>query len=209
MATQASGTNVTISHQCRVRCASTPGACTTAAIGRTMTADSTPWAAPDSTLAMATSQIGQGACTRSSISRVKPNSWAMLSAMDCTPWNMTEIPTTPGTRIVANADCWASPWPPMPWPILGNTYRKTKHSRNGWMIVRRPNSHQCLRRTTRSRSIRAPSAVQLAAATERVGPPPIRLLAGCSGCSGRAGSGWAGCDGACAVISPSAPCRSG
>ncbi len=63
-----------------------------------------PWAAPDSTLAMATSQMGHGACTRSSISRVKPNSCAMARAIDCTPWNMTEIPTTPGTRIVANAD---------------------------------------------------------------------------------------------------------
>ena len=61
-----------------------------------MAADIMPWAAPDSTLAIATSQIGQGACTRSSISRVKPNSCAMASAIDCTPWNMTEIPTTPG-----------------------------------------------------------------------------------------------------------------
>ena len=42
------------------------------------------------------------------------------------------------------------------------------------MIVRSTNSHQCLRSTTRSRSRSAPSAVQLAAATERVGPPPIR-----------------------------------
>jgi len=42
------------------------------------------------------------------------------------------------------------------------------------MIVRSTNSQKCLRSTTTSRSIRAPSAVQLAAATERVGPPPIR-----------------------------------
>src|SRR6185437_5157468 len=62
----------------------------------------------------------------------------------------------------------------MPCPIFGNTYRKTKQSRNGWMIVRSTNSHRCLRSTTRSRSSSAPSAVQLAAATERVGPPPIR-----------------------------------
>ena len=71
---------------------------------------------------MATSQMGHGACTRSSISRVKPNSWAMLRAMDCTPWNMTEIPTTPGTSTVANADSAAMPPPPpMPWPIFGKT----------------------------------------------------------------------------------------
>ena len=86
-----------------------------------MIADSTPWAAAESTLAMATSQIGQGACTRSSISLVKPNSWDMASAIDCTPWNITEIPTTPGTRMVANADCAVVPWPPIPCPIFGNT----------------------------------------------------------------------------------------
>ena len=121
IATQASGTNVTMIHQCRERWASTPGACTTEAMGSTMIADSTPCAAPDSTFSIATSQIGHGAWTRSSISRVKPNSWAMASAIDCTPWNMTEIPTTPGTRMVAKADCWAEPWPPMPCPIFGNT----------------------------------------------------------------------------------------
>ena len=42
------------------------------------------------------------------------------------------------------------------------------------MIVRSTNSQMCLRSTTTSRSSSAPSAVQLAAATERVGPPPIR-----------------------------------
>ena len=194
MATHASGTNVTMIHQCSDRCACTPGACTTEAMGSTMIADSTPWAAPDSTLATATSQMGQGACTRSSISRVKPNSWAMASAIDCTPWNMTEIPTTPGTRIVANADSATIPCPPMPCPILGNTNRNTKQSRNGWMTVRSTNSQRCLRSTTTSRSMSAPSAVQLAAATDRVGPPPIRR------------------DGACGVvsevaISPAAPCR--
>ena len=69
-----------------------------------MVAESMPWMLPESTLAIATSQIGQGAWTRSSISRVKPNSWESCSATDCTPWNMIEIPTTPGTRTVANED---------------------------------------------------------------------------------------------------------
>ena len=49
------------------------------------------------------------------------------------------------------------------------------------MIVRSTNSHRCLRSTTRSRRISAPSAVQLAAATEREGPPPIRCAGGCDG----------------------------
>ncbi len=73
---------MTISHQCSVRWSWTPGACTTDAIGSTMIADRMPCTAPDSTLAIATSQIGQGAWTRSSISLVKPNSWAIDSAMD-------------------------------------------------------------------------------------------------------------------------------
>ena len=66
----------------------------------------------DRTFEIATSQIGQGACTRSSISRVKPNSWAMVSAIDCTPWNMTEMPTTPGTSTVAKSAAPFEPDPP-------------------------------------------------------------------------------------------------
>ena len=107
---------------------------------------------------------------------------------------MTEMPTTPGTRIVANCDCWAEPCPPMPCPIFGNTYRKTKHSRNGWIRVRSTNSRRFLRRTTRSRSSSAPSAVQLAALTLRVGPALM---------TGRAGGGGPdcrGCEVACELI---------
>jgi len=85
---------------------------------------------------MATSQMGQGAWTRSSISRVKPNSWAIARAMDCTPWNMIEIPTTPAPGWSRSRDSAAVPCPPMPCPIFGKTKRKTKQSRNGWMIVR-------------------------------------------------------------------------
>src|SRR5689334_24485317 len=134
IATQASGMNVMMIHQCRLSSACTPAACTTDAIGSTIAAENTPWAAPDSTLAIATSQIGHGACTRSSISRVNPNSCAMFSAIDWTPWNITEMPTTPGTSTVANADDAAADWPPTAWPLCGNTYSNTKHSRNGWMI---------------------------------------------------------------------------
>ncbi len=71
---------------------------------------------------MATSQMGHGAWTRSSISRVNPNSWDMVRATDWTPWNRMEIPTTPGTSTVAKAD--SAPGldpPPMPWPIFGKT----------------------------------------------------------------------------------------
>lgn len=70
MVTQAGSTTVTITPQCSDRWASTPLAWTTEAMGRTSVAEMGPWTAPDSTLAMATSQIGHGACTRSSISRV-------------------------------------------------------------------------------------------------------------------------------------------
>ena len=120
MATQASGTIVTMIHQCRLMWASTPGAWTTEAIGSTMAAEIIPWTVPERTLDIATSQMGHGACTRSSISRVKPNSWAMVMATACTPWNMIEMPTTPGTSTVANADSASGLWPPpMPCPILG------------------------------------------------------------------------------------------
>ena len=68
-----------------------------------MSAAMSPCTVADSTFEMATSQIGHGACTRSSISRVKPNSWAIVSAIDWTPWNMTEMPTTPGTSTVAKS----------------------------------------------------------------------------------------------------------
>ena len=87
-----------------------------------MAAESRPWAPPEMTLEMATSQIGQGACTRSSISRVNPNSCARGIATAWMPWNMMERPTTPGTRTVANADSAAGPPPPpMPCPIFGKT----------------------------------------------------------------------------------------
>ena len=48
----------------------TPVEWTTAANGNTMSAANTPWVAPENTLAIATSPTGQGAWTRSSISRV-------------------------------------------------------------------------------------------------------------------------------------------
>ncbi len=83
-------------------------------MGRTIAAEMRPCTVPDSTFSTATNQMGQGAWTRSSISRVKPNSWAMLRAMDCTPWNMMERPTTPGTSTVAKADSATVPCPPMP-----------------------------------------------------------------------------------------------
>ncbi len=66
--------------------------------------------------------MGHGACTRSSISRVNPNSVANCMATAWTPWNMIEIPTTPGTSTVAKADSAAGVLPPpMPCPILGKT----------------------------------------------------------------------------------------
>ena len=172
IAMQDSGTKVTMIHQCRSRRVWTPDAWTTAAIGRTIAAEMMPWIIPESTFSKATSQIGHGACTRSSISRVKPNSCARSRATDWTPWNMIEIPTTPGTRIVANGISDEPPLdelPPIAWPIFGNTNKKTKHKRNGCISVRTTNSKTCLRRTTRSRSKRAPSAMREASNVDRVG----------------------------------------
>ena len=122
MQTHDRGTSVRMRSQCKLICASTPAACTTEAMGRTIAAESKPWAPPEMTLEMATSQIGHGACTRSSISRVNPNSCASGIATAWMPWNMIERPTTPGTRTVAKADSAAAPPPPpMPCPIFGKT----------------------------------------------------------------------------------------
>src|ERR1039458_5843241 len=121
IATQASGISVSTTAQWTSRCAWTPGAWTTAAIGNTITAASAPCTAPESTLAIATSQIGHGDWTRSSISRVYPNSVDICKATAWIPWNMIEIATTPGTSTVAKWDSATGPAPaPMPWPILGN-----------------------------------------------------------------------------------------
>ena len=65
-----------------------------------------------------------------------------------------EIPTTPGTRTVANDEPTLD-LPPTDCPISGNTYRNTNTSRNGWIMVRITNSTRCLRSTVRSRSSRA------------------------------------------------------
>ncbi len=128
-----------------------------------------PWTAPESTFAIATSQIGHGAWTRSSISRVKPNSCAMDIAIDWTPWNMTEMPTTPGTRIVANADSSAVPCATDALPDLGEHVEEHEAEQERLDQRAKHELHSCLRSTTRSRRSSAPRAVQLAAATERVG----------------------------------------
>ena len=104
-----------MSSQCKWIWASTPDACTTEAMGSTIAAEMRPCPAPEMTFEMATSQIGHGACTRSSISRVKPNSWASCMATAWMPWNMIESPTTPGTSTVAKAD--SAPGTPLAPPM--------------------------------------------------------------------------------------------
>ena len=82
------------------------------------------------------------------------------------PWNRIESPTTPATRMVAKADSPPALPPPMPWPIFGNTYKKTNTSRKGWMIVRGMNSLRFFLSTVRSRSSSAPKAERLALAAD-------------------------------------------
>src|SRR5579875_4128814 len=122
---QMRGSRVTTTAQLMEKSAWTPGECTTLAIGKTMTAAMRPWTSPKRTLDPATSHTGHGAWTRSSISRVNPNSVDSCRATAWTPWNMVEIPTTPGTSTVANPADPAAP-PPTDWPICGKTYRNTK-----------------------------------------------------------------------------------
>ena len=67
---QASGISVTRVSQCTCRLMWIDPACTTAAIGNTMAAASSPCSAPNTTFSSATSTTGSGASTRSSISFV-------------------------------------------------------------------------------------------------------------------------------------------
>ena len=171
MATQASGTIVTMIHQCRLMWASTPAAWTTEAMGSTMTAEMSPWTAPESTLDMATSQIGQGAWTRSSISRVKPNSWAICMATAWTPWNMIEMPTTPGTSTVANADSAAGSLPAADaLADLGEDVEEDEaRAGTAGPRVRMTNSQKFFRSTHQVAQDERPRAVRLAATVDRVG----------------------------------------
>ena len=68
--THASGVSVTSTSQCTWRLMWIWLACTTAAIGNTIAAASSPWIAPKMTFSSATSDTGSGASTRSSISLV-------------------------------------------------------------------------------------------------------------------------------------------
>ena len=91
----------------------------TTASGKTTAAAINPWRAPARSFWAATPATGSGAITRSSISRLTPNSCTNGSATAWIPWKMHAIATTPGTSRLEN---WASPAaPPTPWPILGKT----------------------------------------------------------------------------------------
>src|SRR3954452_30839 len=116
------GKSVSSSNHWTSRCTAVAGM--NAAIGNTTTAAKIPWMAPATIFSIATPLIDSGAITRSSISRVNPNSVTSGRATDCTPWNMHAIATTPGTNRLENVDSPADP--PTPSPILGNTYVNTK-----------------------------------------------------------------------------------
>ncbi len=90
-----------------------------AAIGKTISAANSPCSAPETIFSMATSDTGSGASTRSSISRVTPNSVTMGRATAWMPWNSTARPITPATSRVENSAAPVAP--PTPWPIFGNT----------------------------------------------------------------------------------------
>src|ERR687886_109697 len=83
---------------------------------------------------------------------------------------MIEAATTPGTSTVAKAASEARPEPPpIPCPIVGNTYRNTNTSRKGWTRVRATNAPKFFFSTARSRTIRACNAARLAANVVRGG----------------------------------------
>ena len=128
------------------------------ASGKTTSAASKPWAAPDTIFSAATAHTGSGAITLSSISLVNPNSWTRGRATAWTPWNTIVVATTPAISSVEKA-AWACDEPPMPSPIFGNTYVNTNTSNSGCMMVRTANWPKFLRSTWRSRRSRARNAV--------------------------------------------------
>ena len=90
------------------------------ASGKTTAAAIGPWRAPEAIFSTATAHTGRGAITRSSISRVYPNSCTSGSATACTPWKTIAVATTPASSSVENAAS-AAPDPPIPSPIFGKT----------------------------------------------------------------------------------------
>ena len=143
-----SGSSVRIGSHCTSRCTGVAGM--NAANGNTTSAANIPWIPPATTFSIATPAIGSGAITRSSISRVNPNSCTSGSATACTPWNMHAIATTPGTSRLEKVVS-PEPEPPTPNPIFGNTYVNTKTKSSGCITERTMNSTTFLRRTLRSR----------------------------------------------------------
>ena len=91
----------------------------TSAIGKTSNPATSACTPPAATFSNAMAPTGNGARTRSSISRVKPKSWTSGSATAWIPWKIIVLAMTPPTRSVENLPAPAPP--PMPCPILGKT----------------------------------------------------------------------------------------
>ena len=160
--TQASGVSVSSTSQCTWRWMWMLLACTTAAIGNTSAAASSPWSAPNGHLLQRDERDRQR-CEHAilDLSRVAElldhRQRDGLDALehDRQPDHAGDEDGREGRlagRAAASAD---------PCPMVGKTYRKTKHSSSGWMIVRGMNSRRRLRSTTRSRSSSAPNAIRL------------------------------------------------
>src|SRR5436305_6067806 len=117
------------------------------------------------------------------------------------PWKMQAMATTPGTSRLEKAVA-PDPVPPTPWPILGNTYVKTKTNNSGCMTVRRAKTPMLLRNTARSRMSRAANALRAGgAAAWRARDTAV----GGAGAAG--GGGWAGDGGGVVVVTRGAPFR--
>ena len=87
-------------------------------MGKTRTAASALCMAPKRIFSKATMLVGNGAMTRSSISRVWANSFTSGSPTAWIPWNMMATATSPGSSTVPKL---ATPGPWIPAPMLGKT----------------------------------------------------------------------------------------
>jgi len=149
--------------------ASTPEACTTDAIGKTISAAMRPCTEPERTFDIADEPDRTGGLNAVLDLSVKPNSWDIVSAIDWTPWNMTEMPTTPGTSTVAKPAAPRALEPPTAWPIFGKDEEEHEAQQERLDQGSHTNSRLVFHSTTRSRRISAPRRLRLASKTLRVG----------------------------------------
>src|SRR5271166_3220343 len=144
-------------------------------MGRTKSAAMMLCIALKQTFSRATAHSGTGHITRSSISRVMPNSLDSGSATPAMPENMMATAINPGKRMVPK---FAEPPPTIGMPLLmrGRMKVKTKRNRSGCIPTRSIKGNNSRVITRRSRRNSPPNALKKMPASRVIdsGAPEIR-----------------------------------